>query len=667
MSEKDGLKATTRTNSHPEAAAWSSRSLHVQQLGGSVQRVQEVHQHLGGVCLESFGPHLESSNTRAQQRKPSRPSIGSTRTTTSRGESGGCTGRLTVQHVNGEALTSHSRGPAHGFGFQQMGCNKTRGSRPNYLHSCVQQRFTRWQQGRCVIGEVHAHGLKTKRSCYVHILPRPHSPSADVRGPTRFEEVHVHGPAASISRGVRGENRRCTKGFTTFQQCPSFQHSNTRRERSPTVACGCSAHGPAREEAFTSNVHTLAPEETNENLEDQAEISSNFEPGRPFSCATTFPIFREVAENIPEFDYAVDDYAFNDYVVERYVDDHIVAEHVFNSSSVHDENHFLISHPNVYSPCTEHESESVIDITCNLEIDSCSEDVSEVQLVTLGLGVIPLHEISIEPHCTNPIAGEISTCGGTFHFKEKDGLKATTRTNSHPEAAAWSSRSLHVQQLGGSVQCVQEVHQHLGGVCLERFGPHLKSSNTRAQQRKPSRPSIGSTRTTTSRGESGGCTGRLTVQHVNGEALTSHSRGPAHGFGFQQMGCSKTRGSRPNYLHSCVQQRFTRWQQGRCVIGEVHAHGLKTKRSCYVHMLPRPHSPSADVRGPTRFEEVQFTVLLPASLEGCRERIGGARRALPRSSSVHHSTQQHTEGEESNSSLWVQCTRSSKGRGFHVQ
>ncbi|BAU03382.1 hypothetical protein VIGAN_UM092000 [Vigna angularis var. angularis] len=137
-----------------------------------------------------------------------------------------------------------------------------------------------------------------------------------------------------------------------------------------------------------SDVHTLAPEETNENLEDQAEISSNFEPGRPFSCATTFPIFREVAENIPEFDYAVDDYAFNDYAVERYVDDHIVAEHVFNSSSVHDENHFLISHPNVYSPCTEHESESVIDITCNLEIDSCSEDVSEVQLVTLGLGVI---------------------------------------------------------------------------------------------------------------------------------------------------------------------------------------------------------------------------------------------------------------------------------------
>ncbi|KOM47767.1 hypothetical protein LR48_Vigan07g147100 [Vigna angularis] len=154
-------------------------------------------------------------------------------------------------------------------------------------------------------------------------------------------------------------------------------------------------------------VPTLASEETGEDFKKQAVMSNIFEIGRPSSSSTTLPIFREVEVNIPQFDY-VDDYA-----VQRYVDDHIVAEHVFNSSSVHDENHLLISHPNVYSPCTEHESESVIDITCNLEIDSCSEDVSEVQLVTLGLGVIPLHEISIEPHCTNPIAG------GTNEFDQQ--------------------------------------------------------------------------------------------------------------------------------------------------------------------------------------------------------------------------------------------------------
>ena len=39
------------------------------------------------------------------------------------------------------------------------------------------------------------------------------------------------------------------------------------------------------------------------------------------------------------------------------------------------------------------------------EFDSCFEDISEVQPVTLGFGVIPLHVISLEPHCTNPIVG----------------------------------------------------------------------------------------------------------------------------------------------------------------------------------------------------------------------------------------------------------------------
>ncbi|KOM47639.1 hypothetical protein LR48_Vigan07g134300 [Vigna angularis] len=128
--------------------------------------------------------------------------------------------------------------------------------------------------------------------------------------------------------------------------------------------------------------------------------------GRPPSSSHTLPIFKEEEVSKPQYDYVCDDYVHDyvvhDYAVERYVDDHIVAEHVFNSPSVHDENHFLISHPNVYSQCTEHESESVIDIACDFEIDSCSEDVSEVQ--NDNLGVIPLHVISFKPHCTNPIA-----------------------------------------------------------------------------------------------------------------------------------------------------------------------------------------------------------------------------------------------------------------------
>ncbi|KOM28584.1 hypothetical protein LR48_Vigan553s001300 [Vigna angularis] len=89
-----------------------------------------------------------------------------------------------------------------------------------------------------------------------------------------------------------------------------------------------------------------------------------------------------------------------------------VDESVLNSPCLHDENHFLLSHPNVYSPCTEHESESVVDIASKFELDSCSEGISEVQPITLGLGVIPLHVISLEPHCTNTIAG------GTHEFDQ---------------------------------------------------------------------------------------------------------------------------------------------------------------------------------------------------------------------------------------------------------
>ncbi|WVZ05396.1 hypothetical protein V8G54_018742 [Vigna mungo] len=117
-----------------------------------------------------------------------------------------------------------------------------------------------------------------------------------------------------------------------------------------------------------SYVPTLAPEETDEELEDQTDISKSFEIGRPTSPFTTLPIFREVEVNIPLIDSVVDD-----YVDDRYVDDYIVDEHAFNSPSLHDENHLLLSHLNVCSPCTEHESELAVDIVSTFEIDSCSK------------------------------------------------------------------------------------------------------------------------------------------------------------------------------------------------------------------------------------------------------------------------------------------------------
>ncbi|BAT92908.1 hypothetical protein VIGAN_07177500 [Vigna angularis var. angularis] len=130
----------------------------------------------------------------------------------------------------------------------------------------------------------------------------------------------------------------------------------------------------------------VASEETAEYFEAQAGISNTFEPGRPPPFSTTFPIFKEVEVSIPQYDYGIHECVIKDYADDRYADNHIVAEHVFNSPS-------------------EHESESVFDNACNFKIDSYSEDVSEVQPVTLGLGVIPLHEISMEPYCTNLIAG----------------------------------------------------------------------------------------------------------------------------------------------------------------------------------------------------------------------------------------------------------------------
>ncbi|BAT83696.1 hypothetical protein VIGAN_04089100 [Vigna angularis var. angularis] len=123
-------------------------------------------------------------------------------------------------------------------------------------------------------------------------------------------------------------------------------------------------------------IATLAPEDNAEDFEDQARISSSTEPGRPPSSSHTLEIFKEEEVSIPQFDYSVD---CDD---DRYADNHIVAEHVFNSPSEH---------------------ESVIDIAYNFEIDSCFEEVSTVQYDNLG--VIPLHEFSLEPHCTNPIAG----------------------------------------------------------------------------------------------------------------------------------------------------------------------------------------------------------------------------------------------------------------------
>ncbi|KOM28364.1 hypothetical protein LR48_Vigan538s000200 [Vigna angularis] len=161
---------------------------------------------------------------------------------------------------------------------------------------------------------------------------------------------------------------------------------------------------------------TLALEENADDFEDQARISNNPEPGRPPSSSHTIEIFKEEEVSIPQFDYYVD---CDD---DRYANDYIVAESDFNFSSVHDENRFLLSHSNVYSSCTEHESESMINIACNLEIDSCYEDLSKVQPITLGLGVIPLHDISAKPFCTNHIAGV--SLGSAGRVKILDVLEA---------------------------------------------------------------------------------------------------------------------------------------------------------------------------------------------------------------------------------------------------
>ncbi|KOM57425.1 hypothetical protein LR48_Vigan11g045800 [Vigna angularis] len=124
-------------------------------------------------------------------------------------------------------------------------------------------------------------------------------------------------------------------------------------------------------------------------LQFQAGISNTFEPGRPPLFSTTFPIFKEVEVSIPQYDYSIQEIVIKDYADDRYADNHIVAEHDFNSPS-------------------EHESESHIDIACNFEIDSCCEDISEVQYDNLG--VIPLHVNTLEQHCTNHDAG------GTHEF-----------------------------------------------------------------------------------------------------------------------------------------------------------------------------------------------------------------------------------------------------------
>ncbi|KOM26996.1 hypothetical protein LR48_Vigan349s001000 [Vigna angularis] len=137
---------------------------------------------------------------------------------------------------------------------------------------------------------------------------------------------------------------------------------------------------------------TLAPEENAEYFEDQARISSSSEPGRPPSSSLTLPIFKEVEVSIPQIDYSVD-CVIKDYADDRYACNHIVAEHVF------------------YSP-SEHESEPVIDIVSTFETDSCYEVVSKAQYDELGLGVIPLYDISVEPLCTNHIVG------GTYKFDQ---------------------------------------------------------------------------------------------------------------------------------------------------------------------------------------------------------------------------------------------------------
>ncbi|KOM47625.1 hypothetical protein LR48_Vigan07g132900 [Vigna angularis] len=134
---------------------------------------------------------------------------------------------------------------------------------------------------------------------------------------------------------------------------------------------------------------TLALEENAEYYAHQARISSNSDPGRPISSSTTLPILKEVEVSIPQSDY-IDDYTVDGYVT----DNHIVAEHVFNSPS-------------------EPESESDIDNACNFQTDSCYEVVSKAQYDELGLGVIPLHDISVEPFCTN------HTAGGTYKLDEQ--------------------------------------------------------------------------------------------------------------------------------------------------------------------------------------------------------------------------------------------------------
>ncbi|KOM52356.1 hypothetical protein LR48_Vigan09g101500 [Vigna angularis] len=132
---------------------------------------------------------------------------------------------------------------------------------------------------------------------------------------------------------------------------------------------------------------TLALEENADDFEDQARISNNPEPGRLLSSSTTLPIFKEMEVSIPQFDYSVD-CVIKDYADDRYACNHIVVEHVFKSPS-------------------EHEFEPVIDIVSTFETDSCYEVLSKAQYDELGLGVIPLHNISLEPHYTNHVAGGV--------------------------------------------------------------------------------------------------------------------------------------------------------------------------------------------------------------------------------------------------------------------
>ncbi|KOM25538.1 hypothetical protein LR48_Vigan115s000800 [Vigna angularis] len=123
--------------------------------------------------------------------------------------------------------------------------------------------------------------------------------------------------------------------------------------------------------SYYSQVHLCALNSTA--FSQSAATSLSFGASSAYPGVASITIFREVEVNIPQFDYAVDDYAVHYYTVDRYVNDCIVDEHAFNSPSLHDENHFFLSHLNVYSPCTGYESESVVDIASKLELDSCSE------------------------------------------------------------------------------------------------------------------------------------------------------------------------------------------------------------------------------------------------------------------------------------------------------